>query len=83
MTDGKAIHSSIQYIEANPVRSGLVEKPEDCHSILIIKESQSRQKTSGLFLVIVFVDWKWSSANVRVNEIGLIPDNFNIPFLIR
>ena len=29
MTDGKAIHSSIQYIEANPVRSGFVENPED------------------------------------------------------
>ena len=29
MTDGKSIHSSIKYIEANPVRSGLVEKPED------------------------------------------------------
>ena len=51
MTDGKVIHSSIQYIEANSVRSGLVEKPEDCHFILIIKESQSRQKASGLFLL--------------------------------
>jgi len=29
MTDGKAIHSSIQYIETNPVRSVLVEKPEN------------------------------------------------------
>ena len=56
MTDGKSIHSSIKYIEANPVRSGLVEKPED---------------------------WKWSSAYARVNESGLIPDNFNIPVLIR
>ena len=26
----KAIHSSIDYIEANPVRAGLVENPEDC-----------------------------------------------------
>ena len=55
MTDRKAIHSSIQYIEANPVRSGLVEKPED---------------------------WKWSSAYTRVNDVGLIPDKFNIPVLI-
>ena len=81
MTDGKAIHSSIQYIvapllyvrntipiksigikllcllhiEANPVRSGLVEKPED---------------------------WKWSSAYARVNESDLTPDNFNIPVII-
>ncbi len=29
MTDGKAIHSSIQYIEANSVRAGFVEKPEE------------------------------------------------------
>ena len=27
--NAKAIHSSINYIEANPVRAGLVEKPED------------------------------------------------------
>ena len=27
--NAKAIHSSIQYIEANPVRAGLVEYPED------------------------------------------------------
>ena len=55
MTDGKAIHSSIQYIEANPVRSGLDEKPED---------------------------WKWSSAYTLVNEVGLMPDKFNIPVFV-
>ncbi|MCJ7812184.1 transposase [bacterium] len=52
----KAIHSSINYIEANPVRAGFVENPED---------------------------WKWSSAKARKYQKGLIPDDFDIPVLMK
>ncbi len=51
-----AIHSSIDYIEVNPVGAGLVEDPED---------------------------WKWSSARARRYKKGLVPDDSDIPFLMK
>ena len=52
----EAVHSSIKYIEANPVRAELAKKPED---------------------------WKWSSARARKYQEGLMPDDFDIPFLMK
>ena len=54
--NAKAIHYSINYIEANPVRAGLVKNPED---------------------------WKWSSARARRYQEGLIPDDFELPVLMK
>ena len=51
-----AVHSSIHYIEANPVRADLVENPED---------------------------WKWSSTRARRYNEGLVPDDSDIPFLMK
>ena len=52
----KAVHASIKYVEANPVRKELVKRPED---------------------------WKWSSARAREYQEGLMPDDFDIPFLMK
>jgi hypothetical protein len=43
-------------IEANPVRTDLVENPED---------------------------WRWSSARARRCQDGLMPDDFDIPVLMK
>ena len=51
-----AIHHSIEYIEANPLRVGFVESPED---------------------------WIWSSAHARKTGVGIIPDELNIPMLMK
>jgi putative transposase len=49
--NAKAIHDSIGYIEANPVRKKLSATPGE---------------------------YRWSSANARVNNVGLIPDRFDL-----
>ena len=54
--NAKAIHSSVNYIEYNPVRAGLVNAPED---------------------------WQWSSARTRYTNKGLLPDNLDIPVLMK
>ena len=54
--NAKAIHVSINYIEANPVRAGLVENPGD---------------------------WRWSSARAKRYGEGLMPDDFDIPILMK
>lgn len=54
--NAKAIHSSINYIEYNPVRAELVEVPED---------------------------WEWSSAQARCTQEGLVPDDLDIPILMK
>ena len=56
LQSAKVIHASIQYIEANPVRTKLAENPED---------------------------WKWSSARVRRYQEGLLPDDIDIPYLMK
>lgn len=52
----EAIHNSINYIEKNPVRKGLIDSPEN---------------------------WEWSSARPRFTGKGLIPDDFDIPILMK
>ncbi len=54
--NAKAIHSSVNYIEYNPVRAGLVNTPED---------------------------WQYSSAHARYTNKGLLPDNLDIPVLMK
>ncbi len=54
--NAKAIHSSIKYIEYNPVRAGLVNAPEE---------------------------WPWSSAHARHANEGLLPDDLDIPILMK
>ena len=54
--NAKAIHSSINCIEANPVHAELVENTED---------------------------WMWSSARAREYLVGLLPDDFDSPFLMK
>jgi hypothetical protein len=51
-----AIHESIKYIEANPVRKKLSDSPEK---------------------------YLWSSAFARANNIGIVPDKFNMPVLMQ
>ncbi len=54
--NAKAIHSSVNYIEYNPVRAGLVNAPEE---------------------------WPWSSAHARHTNKGLLPDDLDIPVLMK
>ena len=54
--NAKAVHSSVNYIEYNPVRAGLVNAPEE---------------------------WLWSSAHARYTNKGLLPDNLDIPVLMK
>lgn len=53
--NAKAIHNSINYIEANPIRKNLVRLAEE---------------------------WKWSSANARFFNKGVVPDKFAMPVLM-
>jgi len=54
--NAKAIHNSVNYIEYNPVRAGLVNAPEE---------------------------WQWSSARTRYPNKGLLPDDLDIPVLMK
>ncbi len=56
--NAKAIHSSVNYIEYNPVRAGLVNAPAP-------------------------EDWQYSSAHARCTNKGLLPDNLDIPVLMK
>ncbi len=56
LCNAKAIHSSVNYIEYNPVRAGLVNAPEE---------------------------WQWSSAHTRYTNKGLLPDDLDIPVLMK
>lgn len=52
----EAIHSVIDYIEANPVKAGLASDPSE---------------------------WKWSSAYGRKYDNGLMPDEFQMPVVLK